>query len=86
MKTVNVENKLKKLQNRKSAITAKMQKLEATVKTIARKQDLQKKILVGTYYLGQAIKNGKTEELRAVMLEYLQKDVDRKLFVNLEQT
>ena len=86
MKTVNVENKLKKLQNRKSAITAKMQKLEATVKTIARKQDLQKKILVGTYYLEQAIKNGKTEELRAVMLEYLQKDVDRKLFVNLEQT
>lgn len=86
MRTLSVESKLKKLQDRKSAITAKMQKVEASAKLATRKQELQRKILVGTYYLEQAIKNGKMKELRTVMLEHLQKDRDRKLFINLEQT
>jgi len=60
-----------------------MQKLEASAKTIARKQDLQRKILIGTYYLEQAIKNGNTKELQNTMLSCLQKERDKELFKNL---
>ena len=83
MRTIGVESKLKKLKDRKSAITAKMQKLEASVKTIARKQELQKKILVGMYCLEQAAKNDGMKELRTIMLGYLQRESDRKLFKDL---
>ena len=83
MKTVTFESKLKKLQDRKSAITAKMQKLEASVKATLRKQVLQRKILVGAYYLEQAAKNGTLSELKETMLKNLQRDSDRKLFENL---
>jgi hypothetical protein len=83
MRTVDVESKLKKLQDRKSAITAKMQKLEASTRTIARKQELQKKILVGTYYLEQAVNNGALSELKAILLKNLQRESDRKLFEDL---
>ena len=84
MKTIGVENKLKKLQDRKSVITAKIQKLEASTKTIARKQDLQRKILVGTYYLEQAMKNGNIQELQNIMVSFLQRERDKKLFKQIE--
>ena len=83
MRNTSIENKLKKLQDRKSAITAKMQKLEASAKTVARKQELQRKILVGAYYLEQAAKNNRKKELQTIMLEYLQRESDKKLFKDL---
>ena len=75
-----IEDKLKMLRDRKEVITAKMQKLEASAKVVARKRELQKKILVGAYFLEQASKNGTTGELKTVMLEYLKRSSDRKLF------
>jgi len=75
-----VEDKLKMLQSRKDAITAKMQKLAASTKVAARKRELQKKILVGNYFLEQAHKNGTMAELKTIMLEHLTRDADRKLF------
>jgi len=80
MKTISVETKLKKLQDRKSAITANMQKLEASAKVVARKRGLQKKILVGTYFLEQANKNGTMDELKTAMMESLKRTSDRRLF------
>jgi hypothetical protein len=83
MRNASIENKLKILKDRKSTITAKMQKLEASAKTVVRKQDLQKKILVGAYYLEQAVKNNGMKELQTIMLEYLQRESDKKLFKDL---
>jgi hypothetical protein len=83
MRNASIENKLKILQDRKLTITAKMQKLEASAKTVVRKQDLQKKILVGAYYLEQAVKNNGMKELQTIMLEYLQRESDKKLFKDL---
>jgi len=83
MRTVSVESKLKMLRDRKSAITAKMQKLEASAKVITRKQELQRKILIGTYYLKQAVKKGALSELKVIMLKNLQRESDRKLFEDL---
>jgi hypothetical protein len=57
--------------------------LEASTRTIARKQELQKKILVGTYYLEQAVNNGALSELKAILLKNLQRESDRKLFEDL---
>jgi len=75
-----IEDKLKLLQKRKEVIAAKMQKLEASAKVVARKSELQKKILVGAYFLEQASKNGTMDELKTAMLWYLGRASDRKLF------
>ena len=79
MKT-KIEAKLEKLSCRKKVLTAQMQKLAASSKVVARKCELQKKILVGAYILEQASKNGTMETLKISMLEHLQRPSDRKLF------
>ena len=75
-----IKDQLKILRDRKEVIAAKMQKLEASAKVVTRKRELQKKILVGTYFLEQASKNGTMDELKTAMLGYLKRISDRKLF------
>lgn len=74
------EDRLKMLRSRKEAIAASMQKVEATERVVARKRELQKKILVGAYFLEQASKNGTMDELKVAMLGHLKRASDRKLF------
>ena len=74
------EDRLKMLQSRKEAIAARMQKLEAAERVAARKRELQKRILVGAYFLEQASKNGTMDELKIAMLGHLKRAGDRKLF------
>jgi hypothetical protein len=74
------EGRLKMLQSRKDTIVARMQKLETTERVAARKRELQKKILVGAYFLEQASKNGTMAELKIAMLGHLKRASDRKLF------
>ncbi len=71
---------LEKLKSQKAVIEARIQKAEAIVKTKARKQDLQRKVLVGEYYLEQAAKNGTLAELRAIMREAVRREIDKVLF------
>ena len=71
---------LQKLESRHKAMAAAAQKLQNSIGVIKRKQDLQRKILVGTYYLEQAQKNDTLQELQNIMLFYLQKERDKKLF------
>lgn len=71
---------LQKLEARQKAMAAAAQKLQSSIGVIKRKQDLQRKILVGAYYLEQAQKNGTMQELQNVMLSYLQKERDKNLF------
>lgn len=77
-------NKLQKLQSRQKAIAAMAQKLQKSIDVIKRKQNLQRKILVGDYYLEQAKNKGTTKELQQIMLSYLQKARDKKLFEQTE--
>ena len=74
------EDRLKILRSRKEAIAARMQKLEAAERVVARKRELQKRILVGAYFLEQASKNGTMDELKIAMLGHLKRANDRKLF------
>ena len=71
---------LQKLEARQKAMIAAAQKLQNSIGVIKRKQDLQRKILVGAYYLEQAQKNNNLQELQNIMLSYLQKEKDKKLF------
>ena len=71
---------LQKLEARQKAMVAAAQKLQSSIGVIKRKQDLQRKILVGAYYLEQAQKNGTMRELQNIMLSCLQKERDRILF------
>jgi hypothetical protein len=77
-------DKLQKLQAHQAATAATAQKLQKSITVIKRKQDLQRKILVGSYYLEQAKNKGATQELQKIMLSYLKKDSDRKLFKQTE--
>ena len=73
-------DKLQKLQARQAATAAMAQKLQQSIDVIKRKQNLQRKILVGTYYLEQVKKNGDSQELQNIMLSYLKRARDKKLF------
>lgn len=77
------QDKLKKLEARQKATAAMAQKLQKSIEVIKRKRDLQRKILVGTYYLEQAAQNNGVQELQNTMLSYLQKNADKKLFRNI---
>ena len=73
---------LQKLEARQKAMVAAAQKLQNSIGVIKRKQDLQRKILVGAYYLEQAQQNGTMQELQNIMFSYLQKERDKGLFKN----
>lgn len=74
--TTNVQ----KLKAQRDKINARIQAAEARSKSVERKQDARRKILVGAYYLDMAQKEGKQEQLIKRMDEFLTRDSDRKLF------
>lgn len=76
----NQPSQLEKLKAQQEKIAARIQLLESRHKNLARKQDTQRKILVGSYYLDRAIKENKMEELKKRMDTYLKRNSDRKLF------
>lgn len=65
---------LEKLKAQREKLDARIQKMEALGKVQERKQDLRRKILIGAYYLGQAIKEGTVPELRETMNGFLTRD------------
>lgn len=71
---------LQRLKEQQEKLKARIQAAEAREKVQARKQDTRRKILLGSYYLEQAIKNGSMDELKIIMDNYLKRDSDRLLF------
>jgi hypothetical protein len=45
-----------------------------------RKRDTRRKILIGSYYLKKAREENTVEELKAEMLRFLKREIDRDLF------
>jgi hypothetical protein len=85
-----IENKtkayLERLKMQKEKLEARIQKAEAMKKVKDRKEDTRRKILVGSYYLDMAQKEGKWEQLVSRMDKYLTRNSDRKLFGLSEST
>ena len=75
---------LEKLKAQRQKLDARIQKMEALSKVQERKQDLRRKILIGAYYLGQAIKEGTLPQLRETMNGFLTRESDKKLFWDFE--
>ena len=71
---------LEKLKAQQAVITARIQVMEARHKHAERKKETRRKILIGSYYLEQAIKNNNMEAIKNVMADYLTRNSDRKLF------
>lgn len=75
---------LEKLKAQRQKLDARIQKMEAMGKSQARKQDVRRKILIGAYYLSQAIKEGAVPALRETMNAFLTRESDKKLFWDFE--
>jgi hypothetical protein len=71
---------LEKLKTKKAQLEARIQAMEARNKSKERKIDTRKKILIGSYYLNQATKESKLDELTKIMDKFLERDNDRQLF------
>lgn len=74
---------LDRLKEQREKLNARIQVIEARAKNSDRKKDVRKKILVGSYYLDKAIKDGHMDAIKNIMDKYLTRDSDRILF-NLE--
>ena len=74
------KHKLDKLKEQREQINARIQKLEAAEKAREKKRDTRRKILVGAYYLDKAKNEGRFEEVKQAMDEFLTRKSDRVLF------
>jgi hypothetical protein len=72
--------RLERLKEKREIINARIQAIEARMKSSERKKDVRRKILVGAYYLDMASKENKMDEIKKVMDSYLKRDSDRELF------
>jgi large subunit ribosomal protein L7/L12 len=71
---------LEKLKEQRDKLNARIQQKEARLKTSERKIDTRKKILIGSYFLDNAIKENKIDEIKSMMDKYLKRNSDRALF------
>lgn len=72
--------KLESLKKKQGQLKAQIQALEAAEKTREKKRDTRRKILIGAYYLDQAIKENRFDEIVKLMDGYLNRNSDRVLF------
>lgn len=71
---------LEKLKEQREKLNARIQKKESLLKTSERKKDTRKKILIGSYFLDNAVKENKLDEIKKIMDRYLKRNSDRELF------
>lgn len=71
---------LEKLKEQRDKLNARIQQKEARLKSSERKMDTRKKILIGSYFLDNAIKENKIDEIKSLMNKYLKRNSDRSLF------
>lgn len=71
---------LQKLKAQQAHITARIQSTEAKLKVAERKKDTRRKILVGSCYLEEALRNNRMDEIKKHMDKFLTRDSDRALF------
>lgn len=71
---------LDKLREQREKLNAKIQAAESRLKVTERKKDTRRKILLGSYYLDNASKEDKVDEVKKIMDKYLTRNSDRELF------
>lgn len=71
---------LEKLKVQREKINARIQKMESLHKTRQRKEETRRKILIGSYFLEEALKNNTFDGIKQKMNEFLKRNSDRSLF------
>ena len=71
---------LERLKEQREKINARIQATESRLKTSERKKETRKKILIGSYYLDEALKENKIDDIKKIMNKYLKRNSDRSLF------
>lgn len=71
---------LEKLKQQRDKLNARIQQKESRLKQSERKIETRKKILVGSYFLDNATKENKINEIKTLMSNYLKRNSDRILF------
>lgn len=74
------KQQLEKLKEQRNKLNARIQQKESRLKQSMRKIETRKKILVGSYFLDNAIKENKLDEIKSLMDKYLKRNSDRSLF------
>lgn len=74
------KSSLDKLKIQREKINARIQQAESRMKNSERKKDTRKKILIGSYYLDEALKSNKMDDIKSIMDKYLKRNSDRSLF------
>jgi flagellar motility protein MotE (MotC chaperone) len=74
------QSRLDALKKKKEQLNAQIQKLENLEKSRERKRDTRRKILIGSYFIDKANKNGGLVDLYQQMDEYIKRNADRELF------
>jgi hypothetical protein len=77
---MSANDRLTKLKEKREQINTRIQLMENREKHKERKNETRRKILLGSYYLDNAEKNGTFEEIKKIMDKYLTRDSDRLLF------
>lgn len=77
---IKTSNRLQTLEERKKQIEVQIQQIKAREAHRQRKQETRRKILVGSYYLERAEREGRLEEVKKAMDQFLTRDYDRALF------
>lgn len=72
--------KLDGLKKKQAVLKARIEQMEAREKTLAKKQDLRRKILLGAFVLEEALRDDKVAELYQKMDKFLVRNSDRVLF------
>ena len=72
--------KLDGLKKQRAVLKARIEQMEAREKTLAKKQDVRRKILLGAFVLEEALKADKVAELYQKMDSFLVRNSDRVLF------
>lgn len=73
-------SKLEKLKLQHERLKSKIQKIETVEKTKEHKKDTRRKILIGSYFLDKAMKNGTYDDIKKSMADFLTRNSDRILF------
>lgn len=74
------DTQLEKLKKQHETLMARIQACQAKKRVADRKEETRRKILVGSYYLDLARKEGRMAQLQEIMENYLTRPSDKKLF------
>jgi len=80
MPSKDAKQPLTRPKEQRQKLDTKIQAIENRNKTAERKKDIQRKILVGAYYLQEAMRQGTLAEIKKQRDHFLTRNSDRRLF------